>query len=574
MLAVDLGTITTRAYLFDVAEGQYRFVAQGTSPTTAGAPYHDVGEGFRRALTSLENVTGRTLVGADGNLTIPATPGGTGVDSFAATLSAGSPLKTVIVGLLEDVSVESAQNLAATTYAQVVETISLNDRRMQEERIDVILRTRPDVIIIAGGTEGGASQSVRNLMEAVGLACYLMPQQERPRVLFAGNKDLQPEVESSLESLARLYIAPNIRPTLETEQLGPAQIQMGHIFRQVRAEQIRGLSKVNAWSEEGLIPTGGGFGRVIQFLSRVYDPGKGVLGINLGASAATLAAAFSGQLELRVFPGLGLGDGARGLLQQNRLADISRWIAEDIPDEVVRDYIYNKSIYPASLPVTDEELAVEYAMARQAIRTVVRKSLPGFPAHANRSVSDLLPWFEPIMASGSVITNAPSSAWAMLALLDGIQPTGVSTLVLDHNDMAPVLGAAAKMNTIMAVQILESNAFRNLGTVVSPIGYARPGTPVLRVRVVYESGEENTVEIKYGNIKAIPVPSKQVAQLHLRPLHRFDVGMGGPGRGGRLRVVGGALGVVIDARGRPLSLPEDPAQRRELLTKWRWALES
>jgi hypothetical protein len=335
-----------------------------------------------------------------------------------------------------------------------------------------------------------------------------------------------------------------------------------------------GVSKVNAWSEERLIPTGGGLGRVIRFLSRVYDPGKGVLGINLGASAVTLAAAFSGQLELRVFPGLGLGDGARGLLQQNRLMDISRWIAEDVPDEVVRDYIFNKSIHPASLPVTDDELAVEYAMARQAIRTAVRKTSSGFPAHANRSAPGLLPWFEPIMASGSVITNAPSSAWAALALLDGLQPTGVSTLVLDHNDMAPVLGAAAKMNTIMAVQILESNAFRNLGTVVSPVGHARPGMPVLRVRVVYESGEETTVEIKYGSIKTIPVPNKQVAQIYLRPLHRFDVGMGGAGRGGRLRVVGGALGVIIDARGRPISLPEDPARRRELLTKWRWALES
>ena len=40
----------------------------------------------------------------------------------------------------------------------------------------------------------------------------------------------------------------------------------------------------------------------------------------------------------------------------------------------------------------------------------------------------------------------------------------------------------------------------------------------------------------------------------------------------RLRVVGGALGVIVDARGRPVHLPPDPIQRRELINKWRWML--
>jgi hypothetical protein len=39
-----------------------------------------------------------------------------------------------------------------------------------------------------------------------------------------------------------------------------------------------------------------------------------------------------------------------------------------------------------------------------------------------------------------------------------------------------------------------------------------------------------------------------------------------------MRVVGGVLGVVIDARGRPLALPEDPTRRRELIKKWLWTV--
>ena len=80
------------------------------------------------------------------------------------------------------------------------------------------------------------------------------------------------------------------------------------------------------------------------------------------------------------------------------------------------------------------------------------------------------------------------------------------------------------------------------------------------------------MEVKHGALEVLQLPVGQSALLHLQPLHRFDIGMGGPGRGGRLRVVGGTLGVVIDARGRPIQLSDDPSRRREMHAKWRWML--
>jgi hypothetical protein len=96
--------------------------------------------------------------------------------------------------------------------------------------------------------------------------------------------------------------------------------------------------------------------------------------------------------------------------------------------------------------------------------------------------------------------------------------------------------------------------------------------PVLRLHMTYESGKEMDFEINHGTIELIPLPQGQSANIRLRPLHRTDVGMGGPGRGGTVRVVGGALGVIVDARGRPLNLPKDIGQRRESMKKWQWAL--
>jgi hypothetical protein len=160
-------------------------------------------------------------------------------------------------------------------------------------------------------------------------------------------------------------------------------------------------------------------------------------------------------------------------------------------------------------------------------------------------------------------------AQGLLTVLDGLQPTGVTTVVLDQHHLSPTLGAAAAINPILAVQVLESSTFLNLATVISPVGDAKSGTPVLRIKVIYENGSEASAEIKQGSLKVIQLPAGQHAQVHLQPLHRFDVGMGGPGRGGRIQVTGGALGVVVDARGRPIRLDKNPANRREMINIWR-----
>jgi uncharacterized protein (TIGR01319 family) len=572
LLAIDVGEVNTRAVLFDVVDGRYRFIAIGSAPTTAAAPYQDVGEGIRLALDHLQQVTGRNLVGPDERLIIPSLADGSGVDTFAATLSVGQPLKVVVVGLLEDVSLESARRLATTTYARVVEELSLNDRRKQESRIDAILHQRPDLIIVAGGTDGGASQSVMQMIETVGLACYLISEGERPEVLFSGNQSLIDEIDASLNSVANLHIAPNVRPILEREQLEPAQVRIMDIFRNIRGRQFVGVNELNAWAGQGLTPTSTAFGRVVRFLSKVYDPGKGVLGIDVGASATTVAASFAGELTLGVYPQLGLGKSLTGMLGQSELSHIKRWLPVEAAEDYIRDCVYNKSLYPATVPASEEELWIEESLARQAIRMAILSASREFPPDVGNSGSALLPWFEPIIAAGSVLAKAPSPAHSMLMLLDALQPTGVTTLVLDQSNLAAPLGAAAAINPILVVQVLESSTFLSLGTVISPVANVRPGTPILRIRTEQDSGAQMSVEIKQGALEVLPLPLGRSAKLNLLPLHRADVGMGGPGRGGSLKVTGGVLGVVIDARGRPLHLPQDTARKMELYRKWLWSL--
>ncbi|MGE5124322.1 MAG: glutamate mutase L [Acidobacteriaceae bacterium] len=569
VLAIEIGTISTRVILFDVVEGHYRFLGQGSVPTTDSAPINDVSVGVKEALDHLHGITGRVFFSADGQLIIPSQPNGSGVDACVATVSVGPPIKVVTLGLLEDISAESAKNLASTTYAQVIEKMHINDRRSTVERLDSLLQLRPELIVIAGGLEGGARGSVMRLLEAVGLACYLIPKEERPEVLYAGNSALVGEVQSTLGSLSNLHIAPNVRQSFESEQLTPSQPALAEIFRLVRSRQIRGIEAVDAWTDSHLLPAATAFGRTIRYISKEYGhTHKGVLGIDVGASATTVASAFSGDLILSIYPGLGLGGNLPEMLNLCSLSDIQRWLAVDISEKDLRDYIYNKALYPKCLPIGAEELAIEQALACQAIQLASQQARKAYPPGVLAFLPGLLPWFEPIIASGSVLTSAPSYDQALMMLLNGLQPTGVTTIALDRNNLAASLGAAASVAPLLSIQSLDATNFVNLCTIISPVGKAPLGTPILQVRMTHADGQETDLEVRHGSLYAIRLPVGEAGELHLTPLHRFDVGMGGFGRGGKVKVIGGVLGVIIDARGRPLHLPAEPSRRREILGKW------
>lgn len=573
LLTIDVGSINTRVTLFDVVDGKYRFLASGSAPTTAGAPFNDIGEGIRRALDRLHQITGWVLVGSDEQLIVPRRVDGSGVDSIAATVSVGQPIRIIVTGLLDDVSLESARNLAQTTYARIEDTFGLNDRRKLESRIDAIMRVRPELIIISGGTDGGASHAVRRLMEVIGLGCYLMPDKQRPEILYVGNQAMVDEVKAALETYCTVNVAPNIRPDLEVERLEAAYPQLATIFRRIQGKSIGGLRELETTANGNVLSSADGVSRIIRYLSKIYGSKKGVLGVEVGANATVIAAAHDAKLRTGVFPDLCLGEKIINNLNHTTCKDIIRWLPFEISEDALREYIYNKHLYPASIPVTTQELYIEQAIAREAIRIAYQSMAPGvnkaLMPKSGKSTLD----FEPIVASGSVLTHAPKLSQTALILLDAIQPTGITTLVLDQYQILPSLGVAAAINPLMAVQVLESNTFLNLGCVISPVGNARPGTVILKVKITYDDGNETTIDVKAGALVILPIQTGQTANLQLRPLHGYDVGMGGNGRGGRLKVVGGEFGVIIDARGRPLRFSNDLERQRERNKQWLTSME-
>jgi hypothetical protein len=490
-----------------------------------------------------------------------------------STLSAGPALKTVTIGLLSDVSLESARRLAETSYTRLVDSIGLNDPRQPDQQIDALVRLQPEVVVIAGGSDGGASRSIQKMLEPVGLSGFLIAPEKRAAVLFAGNQKLEGEVRELLGSVtSALHFSPNVRPTLDTEDIQPAARQLAELFLEVRKRQLNGVDVLEAWSGGEILPTAYAEGRMLRFLGKVYGGSRGaVLGVDIGASAAVIAAGFKEKSTLGVYPQFGLGENLPGLLQYSTLEDILRWSPLDVSAGVLRDYIFQKSLYPSSIAATKEDQSLAQAVTRQALFLAMQAARRDFPRSARRARADLPPFFEPILAGGGALADSPTPAQGLLMLLDAIQPAGITTIIIDRSNLLPLLGAASSRNTMLAVQVLESGAFQSLGTVVSVIGHASHGAVVARARLVYENGTEARADVKYGQLEVLPLQAGQSAQLSLQPGHGANVGFGA-GRAGTLPVNGGAIGVVFDGRGRPLALPQDSGRRRDLIKKWLWTM--
>ncbi|MEW6287519.1 MAG: glutamate mutase L [Chloroflexota bacterium] len=571
VLAIEVGTAVTRAVLFDVVEGQYRFVAVGKAPSTAEVPFKNIGIGVREAITALQEITGGKLLGQDNNLITPSQPDGSGVDAVVAVISTGPVLRTVIVGLLSDVSVQSARRLAETTYARVVEALDLSDHRKPDQQLDAVIRARPDLVILTGGTDGGASRAMLKTLEAIGLACYLMPAERRPMVLYAGNEHLVGEVHEALGAYAgALKVSPNVRPSLEVEHLDPAGSELASLVVSLRQRQLKGVEELNMWTGGTMLPTSYAQGRMVRFLSRQYESTRGVLSVNLGASAASVAAGFNGEVVLRTYPQFGLGENLSGLLQYTDIESILRWLPLDVDPNAIREYLYQKSLYPGTLPATSDDHAIAQAIARQTLYLAVRAVRKDFPVNG-RTSRDTLPPLDLIIAGGGAVGEGLSLGQSLLLLLDAIQPVGILPMLIDQNNLLPLLGAAAARNHFLPVQVIDSGAFIGLGTIVSVVASASYGEPILRAKMTYSDGTDARVDVKFGGLEILPLPSGQSARLSLQPLQKADAGLG-PGRSGTVTVTGGAMGVVIDARGRPLKFPSDAVRRRELIKKWQYTV--
>ncbi len=549
ILAVDFGNIHTRALLIDLVEGVYSLVAQAEERTTGGFPLHDVGVGFRRAVQQLSVTTGRRFLQPDGTIITPEQPDRSGVDAFIATASIGRALRTVLMGLMPNMSIASAQRAAAGTYVEIVDVINLEDRRTAQDQLNAVILARPDLIFITGGTEDGAREPVLELARVARMALSLMG--TSINVLYAGNSALIPQIHDLFDGVTTVFIADNVRPTLDSEALGAAQAQLASAFNSSAEQRGLGFDEISMMSGVGVLPTAQSYHSILSYLGQTAARG-GVLAVDVGSAVSTLSASVDGHTATTIRTDIGVGHSARTLLDAASLEAVRAWLPFYASDNEILAYALNKSFRPASVPETHRALYLEHALLRVALNRLLHAARPSWtPARALDDANEPMPSFERIVGAGAALTGTGRPGLAAMLLLDALQPVGVVNLQMDSSALIPALGALARIKPEAVVQVLDANGLEDLCTVINLSGSPRKGQAVAQVRITSEAGETQKFTVQGGELWVYPL------SLGVRARVRVSAGRGVSIDGKRqlrLDVEGGTAGLIIDARGRPLPL--------------------
>ena len=587
ILVTDVGSTTTKARLFHRRDGEWRFLVAGEAPTTVEEPYEDVTMGVRNAVREIEELTGHRILSPEGSGIVVPYDGQMGVDIYCTTSSAGGGLQMMVSGLILMMSAQSANRAALGAGAIVMDVIARNDGRQIYQKIQRIRSLRPDMILLAGGTDGGASAHVIEMVELIKASDpkprlgvgYQLP------IIYAGNKDQQPRIKELLGSDFALDMVDNLRPILEVENTEPARRAVHELFMEHVMSHAPGYTKLMKWTDIDIMPTPAGEGIAMELIASSF--GENVLGVGLGGATTNVYSIMDKRFVRSVSANLGMSYSVTNVMKEAGIGNIMRWIPFELDEEEVSSRLMNKMIRPTTIPQTLENLIVEHSVAREALRLglvhhkTIATRLKG--VQLQRTIADMFDQemeetyvkmmdIDIIAGTGGLLSHAPKRIQSMLILTDAWQPEGVTKIFQDSVFMMPHLGVLSTIHKDAAWNIFDKDCLVRLGTCIAPVGTAEPGEGVMTFEMEMHDGDSIKEEISFGDIKRIPLADRQEAEAIITPARKFDMGKG-PGQAVQSTIIGGAGGVLLDARGRPIVLPDDEGERKNILLRWFEALD-
>jgi len=588
ILATDCGSTTTKAILIEKRDGEYRLIVRGEAPTTVEAPVEDVTRGVINASTEVQELVDRPILTEDGEHILKPKKGDKGVDIYLSTSSAGGGLQMMVAGLVKQMTAESAQRAALGAGAIVMDALATNDGRKDHEKIARIRTLRPDMVLLAGGTDGGDKKKVVSLAEIIAAADpkprlgadYQLP------VIYAGNKDVREEIKEILDEKTALDITDNLRPTMERENLMPSRQKIQKLFLEHVMSQAPGYPRLMKMVDEEIMPTPAAVGVIMQRIAK--QDNIQVVGVDIGGATTDVFSVFQEIFNRSVSANYGMSYSISNVFADAGLDRILRWVPFTIDEKDLRNRIKNKMIRPTTIPHLLEQLIIEQAAAREALALSFEqhKSLAtGLKGvQRERSIADAFSQvggaqslvnvmtLDMLIGSGGVLSHAPRRQQSAMMLMDAFLPEGITRLTVDSIFMMPQLGVLSKVHPEAATQVFEKDCIIYLGTCVAPAGTAKEGQKVIEGTITMLNGSYVDFEVNFGEIKVIPLGVGEKARMKAKPHRGTDLGMG---RNKEIEadVYGGVVGIIIDGRGRPLVIPEDRHKRVEKLIKWYTAMD-
>jgi hypothetical protein len=377
-----------------------------------------------------------------------------------------------------------------------VARVRATDPRSFVEAAQALRDARPDVVVMQGGPkEQGA---LAELLEALRLGCGA--QRPMPRIfglLDAGVADaIRPHAHPfEFECFAAVYDM--VKAIRDLRRGGDEDI----VLRDVLVED----------GARALATTNGTIALAVDVTER---------------STSLVLARPDGRAQAAHLVPLGLGMGADHVVVRASIDNVRRWLPWPIDAPALLERMFNRTrTLAGDRATTGAAVLLEMALAREAIARALRDVVDsGFDVAAMRSAPAIL-------ITGRV-ASLPRSGQSLLVLVDGLEPTAVSTIFREPDE-----GPAERIAMVVSVM---------------------PRRPA-KIRIVRASGR-SVARVEPGSFGLVAIGEDVEVAVN-------GAGIRGHGRSGK-------LGVLFDARGRPLSLPERDGERIPTVARWHAALHA
>ena len=562
-LSIDLSSQRTQAWLFDDRSGSFALVARAVTPTYS-APDQGLAGVIETICQELEAKTGMNLLSSAKRFQIETDRGIPGLRGVGLTMSIGKPIRVVLVGISEKYSLEPLRRLARFYNTEIVLEIILQNEPNISAQLEKLTNTPFDLLILTGGVDGGPERALRAVISNLRLLAQLRGAANRPQIVYAGNQALADFAKMEIEAGEDLHIAGNIQPESGREDLSFASKALLTAICRLRLKEFPELQELTEQPNVNFMPGEFARARMDHWLEQTQTINKGVLQIHLEPDHAHASAVSDGKR---------IGVWQNNHVDEETVAEVLTLSDQTIERATAASYLANRELHPGFVPVTIEEMSLEIAWMCVRIRRLLSEMVRLHDDFLYDDRLGLMDNYEPILLSGSSFERLPGARHTFMVAQDGILPHGITTLVGDDYQLITALGALAEFDPLLPVQIVDSDVFSGLATVINVDSPVAAGLKVLQLEVDEGYGEAREhYQVYQAELKRFETVPGNDLRVYLAPEPDSDVGMGLRGLGGWVNASASHLGLVVDARGRPCFLPVDEKTRREVRRDWLWNL--
>jgi uncharacterized protein (TIGR01319 family) len=445
VLVAEIGSTTTLVNAFaDLAGGNPVLCGQGQAPTSVKEG--DVRLGLRQAIEDLCRKKGAASLE---------------YTEMLATSSAAGGLKMTVHGLAYDMTARAAKE-AALGAGAIIHQVSAGLLRKTD--VEKLLRTRPDIIMLAGGVDHGERDTVLYNAERI-LALGLSTP-----VIYAGNADNQEEIRRLFKhSPMPLYVVDNVYPHIDDLNVEPARAVIQDVFEEHIA-QAPGMEHVRDMVGGRVIPTPGA---VMLCAKLLYGVLGDLMVLDVGGATTDVHSVTAGSEEIAriaLFPepfakrtvegDLGVHVNMRNLVDLIGKQKLEAELGFPL-EEATETYRH--------IPQTVRELQFVERLAQEAARRATERHA-GHIRHAYGPAgrSDIaegkdLTQVKYIVGTGGALTRLPRR----VAMIEAVArhnetrhflfPPETATILVDNDYIMASLGALSKRYPGAALKLLEKS---------------------------------------------------------------------------------------------------------------------